>query len=481
MSITPEEIYKAFLPLTEMTDRDHFWFLNLTGRARVAPYLSSGDASCLRDGDLENMPKFRRLAELLDSVSDEYQRRDSHRDQSESHNEWLNEGLFPGQMYEYASGEELIGLLADILSEFVVDADIGLPNYQLGHFSAHRVSLDTLTKHLTVTASGFDGPFMAALLYGTMETQQDEYFEYHMLEGIGIDKVIQLGTGYQLLPFRHLEASLDGIYPSSRQMNGLTVLRITKSVSPIFSDLRVGNRLQSSDTFPIQPPMDVSQFCEVLSLISGRMVRQAGSWTWTTRTPNVWDCPPYGRTVHSQFPHEGVIYTSGGQRIAENSIRAAMDLYSRYLSLDLKSKRKLQQATRRWAQSTLFQPEGDDLIDLRIALECLFTPDNNLEVAYRLSHRAAWWTFDEPIRRIEARQTVNKVYGLASGVIHGNPRDTNHETQRQINDVRDWTRRGIVKSVYCGGYKEWDELVCGSVADTTDNAHAAMERLLSQK
>ena len=481
MSMKPEEIYKALLPLTEKTDRDHFWFLNLAARARVSPYLSSGDASCLRNGDLANMPKFRQLAELLDSVSDESQRRTSHRDQSEFHDGWLNKGLFPGQVYEYTRGEELIGLLADILSEFVVDADVGLPNYQLGHFRAHRVSLDTLTKHLTVMASGFDGPFMSALLYGTMETQQDEYFEYHMLEGIGIDKVIQLGTGYQLLPFRHLEASLDGIYPSSRQMNGLTVLRITKSVSPIFSDLRVGNRLQSSDTFPIQPPMDVSQFCEVLSLISGRMVRQAGSWTWTTRTPNVWDCPPYGRTVHSQYPHEGVSYAFGREEITANSIRAAMDLYSRYFSLNQKPKRKLQQATRRWAQSTLYQTDGDELIDLRIALECLFTPDNNLEIANRLSHRAAWWTFGEPIRRIEAKGTFNKVYALASGVIHGNPRDTNYETQRQINDVRDWTRRGIIKSVYCGGYENWDELVCGLVDDAADNAHAEMERLLAQK
>ena len=274
---------------------------------------------------------------------------------------------------------------------------------------------------------------------------------------------------------------MDGTYSPLRQMNGLAALRITKTVGPIFSNLSVGNKLESSDTFPIQPPLAVPQVCEVLFLISGRMVRDAGSWTWTTRTPKVWDCPPYGTTLHSQSPHEGVIYASGGNRISAISIRAAMDLYSRYFSRNQRSKRKLQQTTRRWAQSRVYQPDSDELIDLRIALESLFTPDNNLEVAYRPSHRAAWWTFDDPIRKIKARETINRAYGLASGVIHGNPRDKNQETQPQKNDVRDWTRRGVVKSVVCGGYEKWDELVCGSMEDVVDDAHAAMEWLLSRK
>lgn len=475
--MTLEEIYQAFLPLVERLDRDHRWFLHLAKRSKVLTYLSEGDTSQLEDGDWEHLPKLTQLANLLDSVAQQCVQKSGAIDDNAVVSKWLNEGTFPGSLIDYAGGEELMALLASIVSEYVSDSMIGLPKYNFGQFGVHPVPLDVFTKHMVIMSVGLDGNFAAALLYGTMETQQDEYFQYHMLEGIRVDEVIQLGTGYQLLPYRHDEAHLTGIYSVPQEVNGLSALRITKTIGPVFSNPNTTNRLESEDTFPEQTPMDVLKFCDVLSLVRGSMVREVGSWSWTARIPNVWDCPPYRRTIRGTHPQQDMEHTSG-RGLKEDAFPAVLDLYSRYCNLNRRARNALHLATSRWAQATLRQPGGDALIDLRIALECLFTADGNAELAYRLSHRAAWWAASTPDERVAVVKDIRHVYNTASRIIHGGQPSASVADEERVSRVRQLMRRGIIKSIYCGGFDRWDELVAGFVLEDVTKAHTGTEELL---
>ena len=62
---------------------------------------------------------------------------------------------------------------------------------------------------------------------------------------------------------------------------------------------------------------------------------------------------------------------------------------------------------------------GDKAIDGGICLEALFGDDNNQEITYRLSLRAALLLSNDPTERVAISKDVKQFYNLRSKAVHG--------------------------------------------------------------
>lgn len=62
------------------------------------------------------------------------------------------------------------------------------------------------------------------------------------------------------------------------------------------------------------------------------------------------------------------------------------------------------------------------LIDLCIALESIFSPENKMEIAFQLSQCAAEFVGNDPKEKREIFEFVKKMYGKRSKVLHGDPK-----------------------------------------------------------
>jgi hypothetical protein len=95
-----------------------------------------------------------------------------------------------------------------------------------------------------------------------------------------------------------------------------------------------------------------------------------------------------------------------------------------HASLDLAIRRTLSSIASRY-------DPADGLVDAVIALENLFGTGSS-EVGFRLSAALAWLLEEDPARRLERQQAINKLYGLRSKIVHGSEIDQDLLYERRV-------------------------------------------------
>jgi hypothetical protein len=80
--------------------------------------------------------------------------------------------------------------------------------------------------------------------------------------------------------------------------------------------------------------------------------------------------------------------------------------------------KKMLMAIRYWNLSSCSSNYENTVIQLFIALESLLTTDSQ-EVTYKLAHRFAWLSSDDPDKRLEIFSKIKKGYNIRSKTVHG--------------------------------------------------------------
>lgn len=88
------------------------------------------------------------------------------------------------------------------------------------------------------------------------------------------------------------------------------------------------------------------------------------------------------------------------------------------VGLNLKDRKKLQIAIRRWIKSTSNKDIEDKIIDLVIALEALYLPDVG-ESTFKLAVRASWHLGGDRENRVKLFEVFKELYKCRSKVAHG--------------------------------------------------------------
>lgn len=205
---------------------------------------------------------------------------------------------------------------------------------------------------------------------------------------------------------------------------------------------------------PLEPSLDA--LCDALSLASNSCVRLMITWS------DFGDLSVFGGGGGFSS-YSGSERNSGGPKISCSAIEEAKVLLAKRLD-DQLSNKKLEQAISRWMRSKRGGNVADQLIDLRIALEALYLPDDNSELSFRLANRGAWHLGSNFEERLKCQETLSKAYSLASKAIHAGTKPFTQEDEKLLGDAQNLCRRGILKRLDEGETPNWKELTLGKEA-----------------
>ena len=104
--------------------------------------------------------------------------------------------------------------------------------------------------------------------------------------------------------------------------------------------------------------------------------------------------------------------------------------------------------------------DADGLVFLRTALEALFLDDGNHgEMTFRLATNGAWYTGCNRAERRDRFDVLKKVYGAASGAVHG--RGVKKDGSGLLRDGQEICRQAIMKRLRSKRKPVWRDIVFG--------------------
>ena len=315
-----------------------------------------------------------------------------------------------------------------------------------------------------------------------------------LLEGIKLKTELQVFDGIRLVPLSNsaleLPRYLSNINLLDTSVNfflGKTLLIVDCSVSPIFHKPFGPITIQEYDkvkkrAFQIEvsskdfPHLKVDDFpvillCQALALACNSAVEISLITKFLTED----------KLYNLNFGIGGGIsmYRGPFRNFAEagqSEIKEAKRLYKILTNLNSKSQEKLQIPINRWIKSKANKDPVDKIIDLAIALEALYLPDQG-ESTFKLAVRASWYLGENKKDRKELFTVFREFYKCRSAVVHGGDLDKKKNVtiegdsipiSKFITRTQDLCQESIEKIMqYCskeGKFPKndyWDSLILG--------------------
>lgn len=108
-------------------------------------------------------------------------------------------------------------------------------------------------------------------------------------------------------------------------------------------------------------------------------------------------------------------------RLEEGQATLLPNVIDRLASTEVRESKPLMRAVERFRDASLRSSRDDELIDLMIAAESLFLPEEQGELSYRLALHAALWLADrdESVKGSAIRKFLKRVYTVRSKTVHG--------------------------------------------------------------
>ena len=244
-----------------------------------------------------------------------------------------------------------------------------------------------------------------------------------------------------------------------------TILRIPCMIAPVLSKpIRVTRQRSGvpSESWDLSTKIETSwplplggihELARALSLVCDVAVE----------TPMIW-------SNYGDHAHFGQRYSKSNRGTGERSSRQAGE--SPVTAKDLKEAVRLQpdlcnlpadveRALRYWLKSKARGLEVPDaLVYLRTALEALFLDQGNHgEMTFRLATNGAWYTGRNREERRDRFDELKKVYGAASGAVHGRGRGKG--SAGLLKDGQEICRQAIMKRLRSKQKPAWRDIVFG--------------------
>ena len=325
-----------------------------------------------------------------------------------------------------------------------------------------------------------------------LEGTQGFFQDIASLEGIVVEKEIQVYEGVRLVPFpsqttfefeRYFPDLSIRRYDLERNM-GKTLLITDRPMLSIFhnpsketfEEIPVNDLPFQIDTdnikFPNSEEVDSFRkfFCQALSLACNSSVQIARKWWFSAEDE-----------IFRPFSGGGMGYSpqlfGGSVKAGQSEIEEAKRLYkiltnlNTLTNLDLESQEILQIAIERWIKSHTYQKPVDKMIDLAIALEAIYLSDikETTELAFRLRLRASWYLGGNKAHRKDLMKNFNKIYEWRSKAVHKGkiPNKTKKipftekEVIEFVKEAQKLCSDSIMKILEDGKLPDWNDMILG--------------------
>ena len=297
------------------------------------------------------------------------------------------------------------------------------------------------------------------------------YQEVILLDGVTVSDDISVRDGVRLsllsenTPSAYFDKQLSGLHilPSGVGEDTRTVLIIDRN------RLRFAKPMFGKDTFDslqevfkpefgsnVAPQFCEDAFIEWLSVVAKSRVLDWSRWH-KTQSPDIttlrWYYTGGGRWHPYRSPHV--------HELTDGEVQSALALHNIWLETDKPIQDKLKIPLKRLADSMARKSVSDKVLDISIALECLYLDDGPPELKYKLRHRAAMHLYNDYNERSEAFWKLGKLYDVRSAIVHRGNYKYGTEVDELVEYGQTICRAGIEQIMRNGKWPEWERVVLG--------------------
>lgn len=346
------------------------------------------------------------------------------------------------------------------LAEYMEEGQIWTPKVQ--------VPVEMLLAKLLDIAMVTGVEHAAEAFLKSVEENQYPTQDIALVRGITVGDAIEIYNGIKLIPLPSSKEALPYFLPRSNydipqsHFVSATLLTIECMCSPRFhkpgTSPRPSRTIRSADV----TRFDANMFCRALSLASDAPVYQSVKWTYyaADEISNV-----EGPSSVSFAYDAPLLFELPKLKVSHEHVEESKRLYEALMSFNGREREKLQIAINRWVYSkrrSVFDV-ASQIIDIGIALECLYLRNTGPELQYRLSLLGAWYLGENREDRAAISKQLRDAYGARSKAVHEGilPRKHEADSAGVIKKAQDLCRRTIVKIVKDGRFPDWEKLVLG--------------------
>ncbi len=329
----------------------------------------------------------------------------------------------------------LLEIIRHELSDHIEDDRVHSGTCVIGGWGVAGNPIEEILRNLLVRAIA-DDPAAAARAFAECGGAASfTYSHFVLLTSLTLDAPVALLDQAQFIPLPPTPSGLPSFMPTAIRDRGETemvlsrvVLRVDKAVTPVFhrpDGASPKSHFSVTVASEDHPDLDLGALCQALSLASGCSVRPTMQWD-ALLDYEIFDLRPdpgVGTTGWgSGSRYVDLLHSPLARRkgtLTEDGLSDARELYSLIVGLDPDMREHLRIPIERWMRSMEQWEMVEEVIELGIALESLYLPGRNSELAFQFALRAAWHLADDPAGRDRLFKVFKQIYDIRSKAVHG--------------------------------------------------------------
>ena len=358
---------------------------------------------------------------------------------------------------------QLLDVLRDELGQFVLKDRVRYATTRI-FGGLYSYPLDEFLREILKIAVVYDVESSVSFLEKCLSQNDIDFQEMMLLDGIRIDRELQISSGVRLIPLPRssdeLPDILPSIFPDMQNIDflGKTVAVMDFSISPRFQKPQ-DSPSPSWDGFQIKtedtefPKFDLKKFLHHLSLACHSSIIPVMTWCHANKMEPFVNQSGVTYWTDTNFPRSSVT-------VSESDILVAKDLYRKFEELNSDVQEKLSVAVSRWVKSKN-ESYVDRIIDLGIAFEVLYLDGSREQLSFTFRLRASWHLGNSQGERQELMRVFKTVYDSRSKAVHTGQLPDDKETGEMLGKADELCARAIMKFINDGGFPDWVSLVTG--------------------
>ncbi len=320
-------------------------------------------------------------------------------------------------------------------------------------------SMKDFARSLVRASATLGAARVVQILFRWIDGEPLHYTTKVLLHGPSLDQAIESKDGVKVTRLPESPYMLDSHLPrfimeshGISLLPGGTILSIPCEATPALYNPSPEREERSHDLQHTcaggeLPDLSVNSFCEALSLACDNCVRWGLIWREFGELREFDDQIVLMSPVNAPRWNNDFV-------MRQDHLETAVEIHKRCAS----KAPTPTMAISRWVKSK--RPDAtflDKCIDLRIALEALFLPDDPQgEKSFRLAITGARYLGRHLTERKEYRQQLSKIYNLASKAIHAAAIESSEKNKNTLTAGQNLCRQGILKRLEQDERPDWD-------------------------
>ena len=371
--------------------------------------------------------------------------------------------------------KDLLKFIQGELAEYIHEGNIHTPTFTGDAFPGHD-PLEQMLWNLLKTTIVWGVDKAVLDFERCVEAKSGSFLRIALLKGASVRTELEVYEGIRLVPLPTSPRCFPKYMPdgfmfgvTTRAFTSETLLEMDFCVTPLFSKPVEGGSAQFREALSSKdaPCFDLDMFCQFLSLAANAAIRSEFEWEYFDENEMSMLSQTGGHRTFWGSPKPS--YVPGDfVEVSEAQVHKAKSLYQCWNNLARGVQKALKTPIDRWMKSKMSRDSIDRMIDLGIALESLYLPNNREQLSFTFRLRAAWYLGEDREERKSLLAEFKRIYDWRSQAVHqGSLPDeerVNGESVSQsdfIQRAQDLCLMSILRVMREGHVPDWDSLILG--------------------